>query len=333
MTLPTNITVGDPDHAGLHNAERAAINGKPDDFTDLGDTPTSLSGEAGKTLVVNTAGTALELADPSGGASELDDLLDVDTDGASDDDVLTYDDGSWVPKAAPGGGGGGDLSESDIDTLAKLNTVVTDATLDDASGERTPAEHGNEAHDVNYVDSADVGEPNGVASLDANGDVPADQLGNVSGGGVTAKNSVEVDDGDLQLVGDADAPGNDKVYGTDGSGVKGWKDNPAGGDGLVEANVQTGSYTLVLADAGKAVEMDVASANDLTVPPEASVDFPVGTVIEVAQVGAGQTTIVEGTGVDVRTPETLVLTGQWSTVSLRKRGSDEWLLAGDVEPS
>jgi hypothetical protein len=96
-------------------------------------------------------------------------------------------------------------------------------------------------------------------------------------------------------------------------------------------NTQTASYTLVLGDAGKTVEMNVASANNLTVPPNSSVAFPVGTVVEVCQVGAGQTTVVAGSGVTIRTPETLVLTGQWSTVSLRKRGTDEWVLAGDVE--
>jgi hypothetical protein len=63
MTLPTNITVGDPDHAGLHNAERAAINGKPDDFVDLGDTPTSLSGEAGRFVKVNVSANGLEVGD------------------------------------------------------------------------------------------------------------------------------------------------------------------------------------------------------------------------------------------------------------------------------
>lgn len=41
------------------------------------------------------------------------------------------------------------------------------------------------------------------------------------------KNSIEVDTGDLQLVGDTASPGNNKVYGTDGSGVRGWKDDPA----------------------------------------------------------------------------------------------------------
>lgn len=96
-------------------------------------------------------------------------------------------------------------------------------------------------------------------------------------------------------------------------------------------NVETASYTLTLGDAGGTVEMNVGSANNLTVPPNSSVAFPVGTVVEVCQIGSGQTTIVEGSGVTVQTPETLVLTGQWSTVSLRKRATDEWVLAGDVE--
>lgn len=96
-------------------------------------------------------------------------------------------------------------------------------------------------------------------------------------------------------------------------------------------NTQTADYTLVLSDAGKTVEMDVASANNLTVPPNASVAFPIGTVIEVFQLGAGQTTIVAGSGVTIRTPETLLLRGQYSTASLRKRATDTWVLAGDVQ--
>lgn len=43
------------------------------------------------------------------------------------------------------------------------------------------------------------------------------------------KNSIEINAGDAQLVGDELSPGNNKVYGTDGSGAKGWKDDPEGG--------------------------------------------------------------------------------------------------------
>lgn len=42
------------------------------------------------------------------------------------------------------------------------------------------------------------------------------------------KNSIETNADQLQLVGDQTAPGNDKVYGTDGSGNKGWKPDPSG---------------------------------------------------------------------------------------------------------
>ena len=53
-------------------------------------------------------------------------------------------------------------------------------------------------------------------------------------GGYEPKNSIEVDTGELQLVGDESAPGNNKVYGTDAAGAKGWKDDPAGGSAAPE---------------------------------------------------------------------------------------------------
>lgn len=41
--------------------------------------------------------------------------------------------------------------------------------------------------------------------------------------------SITSDASGVKLSGDAASPGNNKVYGTDASGVKGWKDDPAGG--------------------------------------------------------------------------------------------------------
>jgi hypothetical protein len=100
---------------------------------------------------------------------------------------------------------------------------------------------------------------------------------------------------------------------------------------LVVGNPQTALYTLVLADASKAVEMNVATANNLTVPPNSAVAFPVGTVIETFSYGAGQTTIVAGAGVTIRSAGgKLKLTGQYSGGALRKRATDEWVLVGDL---
>lgn len=90
------------------------------------------------------------------------------------------------------------------------------------------------------------------------------------------------------------------------------------------------SYVLVLADAGAAIEMNLAGANTVTVPPNSSVAFPVGTVVEVLQYGAGQTTLTPGAGVTIRTASTLTTRAQYSTVSLRKTATDEWVAAGDL---
>jgi hypothetical protein len=61
----------------------------------------------------------------------------------------------------------------------------------------------------------------------------------------------------------------------------------------VAINAQTGTtYTAVLADGlNKVVTMDNASANDFKIPTDASVAFPVGTVLNVFCKGAGATTI------------------------------------------
>jgi hypothetical protein len=99
----------------------------------------------------------------------------------------------------------------------------------------------------------------------------------------------------------------------------------------IEQNTRTASYTLALSDSGKVVEMNVASVNNLTVPPSASVAFPIGTIIEICQYGLGQTTIVAGAGVTIRSAGSkMKLTGQYSSCSLRKRGTNEWWLVGDL---
>jgi hypothetical protein len=94
-------------------------------------------------------------------------------------------------------------------------------------------------------------------------------------------------------------------------------------------NNQTASYTLVLADAGKAVEVNNASANTLTVPPNSSVAFPTGTQIIVFQQGAGATTITAGAGVTLRSKDSnLAVDGQYASAALVKRASDEWYVTG-----
>ncbi|QDH47632.1 tail protein [Gordonia phage Madeline] len=99
---------------------------------------------------------------------------------------------------------------------------------------------------------------------------------------------------------------------------------------LVTINAQTGAYTLVATDANKAVEVTSATAVNVTIPTDA-VNFPIGTVIEIDQMGAGKVSIVGASGVTVKpdspTPTTRT---QYSALVLRKRAANWWLVTGDL---
>jgi len=99
----------------------------------------------------------------------------------------------------------------------------------------------------------------------------------------------------------------------------------------VSVDTKTESYTLAVSDAGKVIEMNVSSENNLTIPINSSVEIPIGTTIDIVQYGVGQTTLVPTSGVTIRSKEgALKLTGQYSAVSLYKRGTDEWVAMGDI---
>jgi hypothetical protein len=69
------------------------------------------------------------------------------------------------------------------------------------------------------------------------------------------------------------------------------------------------------------------SSITLTVPTNASVAFPVGTVVNVYNLNASDVTIAAASGVTLRNAGALE---EYGEVSLRKRGTDEWVLAGNV---
>jgi hypothetical protein len=99
---------------------------------------------------------------------------------------------------------------------------------------------------------------------------------------------------------------------------------------LHNTNQQAASYTAVLGDAGKLVEISNASANNFTVPLNATVAYPVGTQINILQTGAGMTTVVATGGVTINATPGLNLRAQWSSATLIKRATDTWVLVGDL---
>jgi hypothetical protein len=101
-------------------------------------------------------------------------------------------------------------------------------------------------------------------------------------------------------------------------------------------NAQIGTtYGLVLSDAPASsanqgiVTMNNGSANTLTIPANASVAFPVGTVVQVVQLGAGQTTIAITTDT-LLNPSSVTARAQNSTLTLTKVATTTWVLGGDM---
>lgn len=97
-------------------------------------------------------------------------------------------------------------------------------------------------------------------------------------------------------------------------------------------NAQTGTtYTLALTDAHKLVTLSNSSPITLTVPPNSSVAFDTGDQVNLLQLGTGQVTVAEGSGVNVRAQGSKKkLNGQYSIATLVKIASDEWVLVGNT---
>lgn len=91
------------------------------------------------------------------------------------------------------------------------------------------------------------------------------------------------------------------------------------------------SYTAVLADGESYIRFSNASAISFTIPPNSSVAFPVGTVIEVEQAGAGALSFVAGSGVTLNSRASdLTLAGQYAVAFAKKVATDTWTVNGDL---
>lgn len=102
----------------------------------------------------------------------------------------------------------------------------------------------------------------------------------------------------------------------------------------VAINAQTGTtYTTVLTDASKLVTLNNGSAITLTIPPNSSVAYPIGTKIDLLQIGAGQVTVAAGSGVTVNSTPTLKLRAQYSGGTCIQYAADTWIFAGDLAAS
>lgn len=104
----------------------------------------------------------------------------------------------------------------------------------------------------------------------------------------------------------------------------GWRDCPQ--------NAQTGNYTTVLADRGKSLVYTGAGASTFTIAANASVAYPLGTVLTFANRGGGNLSIAINTDTLIlagtATTGTRTLTSTNGTATAIKTDATVWLISG-----
>jgi hypothetical protein len=94
---------------------------------------------------------------------------------------------------------------------------------------------------------------------------------------------------------------------------------------------KTASYTLsALTERDDLIEMSSASAVTLTIPTDSTLNFPIGTSLDILQTSTGQVTIAGAGGVTINATPGLKLRTQWSSATLFKRAANTWVVFGDL---
>jgi N-acyl-L-homoserine lactone synthetase len=103
---------------------------------------------------------------------------------------------------------------------------------------------------------------------------------------------------------------------------------------MVAINAQTGTtYSVVLSDDGKLLTCDNAASIALTIVPNSSVAFGIGTQINIMQMNAtGTVTITAGAGVTLQSAGNKLKTdAQYAVATCLKIASDTWVVVGNLK--
>lgn len=105
----------------------------------------------------------------------------------------------------------------------------------------------------------------------------------------------------------------------------------AGVPSITTITQRTASHTLGnLNERDTIIEISSASATTLTIPADATLNFPVGTTLDIIRTGSGAVAIAGASGVTVNATPGLNLRAQWSSATLLKRAANTWLVYGDL---
>jgi hypothetical protein len=152
-----------------------------------------------------------------------------------------------------------------------------------------------------------------------------------AGSTLTAGTNISVSGSQVSVI---DAPIFSGIVDASASGVE-FSDGvqtKAGVPTLTTFVEKTASYTLdTLVHQDNVIEMNSTSPMTFTIPTNAALAWPVGASMDILQTNTGEVTIAASGGVTLnRTPGNKLRT-QWSSATILKRGTNSWILYGDLK--
>jgi len=148
-------------------------------------------------------------------------------------------------------------------------------------------------------------------------------------GSITAGNNISVVGGQVSVVSNPTFA--NVVTASSGVAFSDGTQTKVGVPSITTIDQKTDSYTLSsLAERDTVIEISSTSATTLTIPAESTVNYPIGTTLDIVQTNTGQVTIAGAGGVTVNATPGLKLRARWSSVTLLKRASNSWLVYGDL---
>jgi hypothetical protein len=97
-------------------------------------------------------------------------------------------------------------------------------------------------------------------------------------------------------------------------------------------SAKVADYTLVLNDGGTVITMSDTAEQDVIIPANASVAFPIGTMVNVVRLGTGNVRIVGATGVTVNgtSAGAVSISTRWQGAQALKIATNEWVVSGSL---
>jgi plasmid maintenance system antidote protein VapI len=111
----------------------------------------------------------------------------------------------------------------------------------------------------------------------------------------------------------------------------GTEQTTAGVPSITQFSTLTGDYTLdSISKKDGVYEVNSSTPVTITIPSNATLAWPIGASVDFLQVGTGQVTISPAAGVTLNYTPGNKLRTQWSSCTIMKRGTDSWVLYGDL---